>query len=258
MISGPPVDHSANGGAARSSVHGDRPAVVLLHGMLADPRMWDLHVRALVGRADVLAPPLPDVDDVEVMSELLLARLPARLVVAGFSLGGHVALAMQRRAPDRVRGMLVVGASGAALDEQQRAATRASIALVRAGGMSGVVNDEQLPRMLSDHAGRGARELVRTMAAQTAPRRFVSQLRAQITRPDALAGAARVRVGVEVAVGDVDASCPPAVARTLASAIPTARFTEVPGAGHSVVLERPEEVMRLLERLLGGERRADG
>ena len=228
--------------------------VVLLHGMLTDPRMWDSHVRVLGSRGDVFAPSLPDVADVEKMSDLLLARLPSRFVVAGFSLGGHVALAMQRRAPDRVRGMLLMGTSGATLDEQQRAAVQASIAMVQAGGMAGVVNDEQLPRMLSERAEEDVRELVYTMAAQTQPQRFVRQLQAQVARPDALAGAVHVGVGVEVAVGSADASCPPTVARALAAAIPTARFTEVPGAGHAVVLERPEEVTRLLERLLEDER----
>ncbi|KAB8167230.1 alpha/beta fold hydrolase [Streptomyces sp. 3MP-14] len=58
-----------------------------------------------------------------------------------------------------------------------------------------------------------------------------------------------------VLVGDRDEITPPEHSRRIASALPAAEFTTLPGAGHLVTLERPDEVtghlVELLSRSIG-------
>ena len=56
-------------------------------------------------------------------AEKLLGRIEGDLAVVGASIGGYVALAMARRAPERVKGLMLVG-SRAADDPPERKAAR--------------------------------------------------------------------------------------------------------------------------------------
>jgi pimeloyl-ACP methyl ester carboxylesterase len=58
------------------------------------------------------------------------------------------------------------------------------------------------------------------------------------------------RVPTLVLVGDRDLLLPPEHSKALADAIPSAELTVVPGAGHVVILERPEVVDTALRRLV--------
>jgi pimeloyl-ACP methyl ester carboxylesterase len=58
------------------------------------------------------------------------------------------------------------------------------------------------------------------------------------------------KVPTLVLVGDRDLLLPPEHSKVLADAIPTAELTVVPGAGHVVILERPQIVNTALRKLV--------
>jgi pimeloyl-ACP methyl ester carboxylesterase len=58
------------------------------------------------------------------------------------------------------------------------------------------------------------------------------------------------RVPVTVVVGENDRLIPPARTDELAAGIPGAELVQVPGAGHAVILERPELVNRAISELI--------
>jgi pimeloyl-ACP methyl ester carboxylesterase len=65
--------------------------------------------------------------------------------------------------------------------------------------------------------------------------------------PDLRPRLARVRTAVDVLVGERDDKFV-ALAHELCGIIPRARLTVVPGAGHNLLLERPELCSQMLER----------
>src|SRR5262249_51717173 len=104
---------------ARIREMGAGPAVVLLHGYPLDGAMWSGVARALAPRFRVLKPDLPGrgetaapstgrLEDYADFAEAVLAALPAGAGVAGFSMGGYVALELARRAPERLRALALV------------------------------------------------------------------------------------------------------------------------------------------------------
>jgi pimeloyl-ACP methyl ester carboxylesterase len=85
--------------------------VLLLHGWPVSERIWVSQVSALRGAGfDPVAPLLygrgPSIDD---WAAQLLREVDGPLVAVGASMGGYCALALARRAPERIVGMALVG-----------------------------------------------------------------------------------------------------------------------------------------------------
>ena len=92
------------------------PTLVLLHGLLNDERVWEPVASRLRRRADIRIPNLRRQDSMTQMSLDAwadVADVPADtpLVLAGFSMGGYVALQMLADAPRRVAALALVDTS---------------------------------------------------------------------------------------------------------------------------------------------------
>lgn len=96
----------------------DAPVVLALHGALGRPRHWDGVAAALSGRTRVVAvhrsTPASLTDEAERTRALLGALGADRAVAVGHSMGGFVAEALARLAPDAVAGLVLLDGSVAA------------------------------------------------------------------------------------------------------------------------------------------------
>jgi pimeloyl-ACP methyl ester carboxylesterase len=79
-----------------------------------------------------------------------------------------------------------------------------------------------------------------------APGVLFSDLSACNSYANALAAAAKVKVPTTVILGERDMMTPPRAGKTLAAAIAGARTVVVPGAGHMLMNERPDELLAAL------------
>ncbi len=64
---------------------------------------------------------------------------------------------------------------------------------------------------------------------------------------DALAAAARVTVPATFILGERDLMTPAKAGKALASALPNSRTVVIPGAGHMMMVERPDELLAALQ-----------
>lgn len=126
--------------ALHVAVHGDPrdPAIVLLHGFLGDGREWGGVADAFPGWR-VVRPDLPGhgksvaarpaapawAGTVAALRAALDHHGVARPWLCGYSMGGRVALALARAAPEQVRGLILVSAHPGLSDDAARAARRA-------------------------------------------------------------------------------------------------------------------------------------
>ncbi len=99
--------------------------LVLLPGMNCSPRLWD-GVRKDLGAGRSGGPARPvvvlevDRPTLGEQVESLLDRLPRRFAIGGLSLGAIVAMAVHRRAPERVAGLFLVATNAQPPTEAQR------------------------------------------------------------------------------------------------------------------------------------------
>lgn len=207
--------------------------VVLLHAFPLDERMWAPQLQALAGH-DVVAPRLYGRGPtVESWADSVLEEVGGDVTVVGASMGGYAGLAMARRAPTRLRGLMLIG-SRAGQDSPERKQQRNEIArMLREQGVEAWYEDAGNPAPREQVLAQSAEDLATAMEV----------LR---DRPDATDVVRSYAGPLVVAVGDRDELLPVEEARELAGMAPQGRLEVFPGAGHLVSLEQPEELNGVL------------
>jgi 3-oxoadipate enol-lactonase len=177
--------------------------VVLLHAFPLDERMWEPQVTAL-GEREVVAPNLYDLggSSIDGWADRVLADTEGDLAAVGASMGGYVALAMARRAPERIRALLLSGARPDPDSEERRAGRAGSIELVEREGPAGLW-DNQRDKLLLEDAPAGAVELAREMALSREVPELVRAIEAIRDRPDSTAVLESVPVLFALGAGDL-------------------------------------------------------
>jgi pimeloyl-ACP methyl ester carboxylesterase len=224
----------------------------LLHGFPLHAGMWDaLHETTPHGWT-LITPDLRNmgrsrgtpaltVDDHASDVLALLRHLGCEeAVIGGLSMGGYIALALHRMAPQRCRSLVLADTKAAADDEAQRANRVRLQATARERGAEAVL-EAMLPKLVGPAAHQAGsvparlRELVRDNQAEG----IVDALEALKTRPDAGPGLAKIACPTLVLVGADDALTPPSAAEHLRDGIAGSSLVVIPEAGHMSNMEQP-------------------
>ena len=231
-----------------------RPALVLIHGEGGTHLDWPVALRRLPGEA-VYALDLPGHgksggvgrQSVEDYAGAVLKWLKAgqldKVVLAGHSLGGAIALSLALTAPGRAAGLVLAGA-GARLKVSPEAlkASRSEGAFPQAVAMliEGAFGPAPPARLV---------QAVRQRMLATRPPVLHGDLLAcgRFELPEAIAS---VLVPTLVIAGAADRWLPDRYVRDLAERIAGAVLVTVPGAGHFVMLEQPQAVAAAIENFL--------
>ncbi len=218
--------------------------LVLVPGLAANAIMWRHQLPVLP------APLRTHVTDVharhasiEQMAAALLQEHEGDLVLCGASMGGIVAMEAVRQAPQRVKGLALLGTNARPETDDMRQLREMAITLFEAGRAAEVLR-ANLP--LAFHASRANdAQLAQTyldFVLQAGAGQLVRQNRAIMARPDARAHLASVGCPVLVVCGDSDQLTPPECSREIAALVPAAQLVMVPQRGHMLTMERPEFV----------------
>jgi pimeloyl-ACP methyl ester carboxylesterase len=227
--------------------------LVLLHAFPLDRTMWQPQLAALADVARVVAPDLPGfgaspaapftIDGVaDVVAEFLTVLGIPKAVVGGLSMGGYVALALARRHPDRLTGLILADTRAGVDDSTTRANRTRSIAVATEKGAAALLAG-MLPKALSAHTHAERPEVVervKAIAAKQSGASCAAALAALRDRPDANPGLRAVAVPTLVLVGEHDALTPPLAAANLSAQIRGSKLVHIPDAGHLSNLENPE------------------
>ncbi|HWM09138.1 MAG TPA: 2-succinyl-6-hydroxy-2,4-cyclohexadiene-1-carboxylate synthase [Solirubrobacteraceae bacterium] len=228
--------------------------LVLLHGFTQTRQSWRRTVAALGGRYRALAPDLPGHGQAADRRPASFAACAAyvralagdRCALAGYSMGGRIALYTALAQPALATRLVLVGASPGLADAAEREARRAA--------------DEALAARIEEigveafAAEWGAQPLFAGQEERVAAAAHADRLR---NTPAGLAAALRglgtgvmpplwdrlgdLAIPVTLVAGERDEKFR-AIAERMAAVIPDCRLEVVAGAGHAVQLERPEAV----------------
>jgi pimeloyl-ACP methyl ester carboxylesterase len=231
--------------------------LVLLHGYPFDHTMWDNVVAKFEPDRRFLAPDLrgfgvevagaePSLD---VMAEDVGRQLPGEAVIAGFSMGGYVALALADRCPELVVGLVLINSQAAADTDEARQGRRTMIAKVRKEGTR-AATDAAIPKLFAN-----PREELTRYALKGAERAGVAgitwALEAMARRPDGTPVLQRLGKPILIVHSTDDKFIPTTRARDLAANL-KAKYVEIEGAGHCTPLEAPDKVAAALKDFVDG------
>jgi 3-oxoadipate enol-lactonase len=175
-----------------------------------------------------------------------------RFVLAGLSMGGYVAFALLRQAPDRVSGLLVADTRTEADSDEARENRRAMRAMVLDTGVDAVA-DAMLPKLLGETSRAEQPELaaiVRRMIDANSAAGIADAIDGLMSRPDSAGTLAAVTCPVAIVVGDEDVLTPVALHEDMQRLARGSVLHVVRRAGHLSNLERPDEFNDALRGLL--------
>jgi pimeloyl-ACP methyl ester carboxylesterase len=184
---------------------------------------------------------------IEAAAARILDAAPPAFALAGLSMGGYLAFAMMRQAPERVKKLALLDTSARADTPEQSAVRERLVGMAEDGRLPDVVAMLET-RFIhpARHSDEALRRTIRDMAADTGPEAFVRQEQAIMSRPDSRPLLPSIRCPTLVLVGAEDELTPPFLAEEIAHGIPGARLVVVPDCGHLSTLERPEAVNEAL------------
>jgi pimeloyl-ACP methyl ester carboxylesterase len=245
--------------------------VLLIHGGMSDSREWgpqleDLSRDYAVVAVDVLgcggsADPPEEfglVDHAHVLGGALDALGIASAHVIGVSLGSVLALALYREHPRAVRTLVLAGAyagwAGSLAAEEVESRTRMVLET-----LGRPVEEWGPPFLATVHGVNAPAELVAASMA------ILRDVRPEASRRLVLAIASAdlremlpsIRVPVLLIYGQDDQRAPGAVAKRLHAAIAGSELIVLPGAGHAVNVEAPEEFNAAVRAFLRRSAAAD-
>jgi pimeloyl-ACP methyl ester carboxylesterase len=234
------------------------PTLTLLPGLACDAAVWQDLLPALTSHHPVFVSSVHTRHaTLPAMATALLAERHGPLWLAGCSMGGMLALEVWRQAPQRVRGLALLGTTARADTPELVALRTEACALFAAGRMEEVLRANVLFAFHPLH--RRAPPMVDAylaMLRRAGAAQLIAQNRAVMARPDSRPTLQRITCPVLVACGEADQLTPPEHAREIAALTPGARLEMVPGAGHMLTLEQPARVGALLLDWLGQHTRA--
>ena len=238
--------------------------LVLVHGFPLDGRMWAAQAEALAGRSRVIVPDLRGfgrsgetgpftieslADDVHALADRLGL---GRLVLAGLSMGGYVALAYAKKYPATLRGLILIDTKAEADPPPAREGRDKMIAQVREHGV-GPVADAMLGKLIPQETATArpqlARELREMMESQR-PATIAHALAAMRDRPDRSGELSAIAVPTLIVVGEKDGITPPDVMRGIHRQVAGSEMLVIPAAGHMTPMEQPEQVNRAIGRFV--------
>ena len=239
-----------------------QPSAILLHGAGMDRTVWSLQARYFAhhGRS-VVAVDMPGhgrsegdlLTNIDAMADWIAALIDALAVetiaIAGHSMGGFAALATASRAPERVRGLALLGI-GASLTVHPdllaaaKANDHLAYDLVTSWGFgtAGHVGGHTSPGLWMMDGG------VRLLE-RAPPGALYADLNACDGFEETLDLAANVACPTLLLLGDRDRMTPPTTAK-LADAIVGCRTVILEGCGHMMMIEQPDQTTDALATVL--------
>lgn len=167
-------------------------------------------------------------------------------ILVGLSMGGTVAQHFALARPERVRALVLVGATPHGLGEDVNVDN-----VLKAIGDLGVVKASQnvIERSFAPDTAAELLAFAKAEVAQT-PEFVARQAIASLNDSDSRSRLGEIGMPTLVVVGEKDTITPPEESVMLADGIPGSRLEIIEGAGHFPMLEKPETFNRLLAGFL--------
>jgi 2-succinyl-6-hydroxy-2,4-cyclohexadiene-1-carboxylate synthase len=232
--------------------------LVLLHGFTQTGRSWQPVRDALAARYRAIAPDLPGHGDFAARRPASFAACDAyvralgaeRFTLAGYSMGGRIALHAALALGVRIERLVLIGASPGLADPAERAARAADDAAladrIEAIGLEEFVREWGAQPLLAGMP-RGVAEAAHADRMRNTAAGLAAALRGlgTGTMPSLWERLGELQMPVELVVGERDAKFR-AVAERMERLLPHARLHVVAGAGHAAQLEAPAALADLL------------
>ena len=245
---------------------GDGPPILFVHGFPLDHSMWRRQLDEFSQTHRVIAPDLrgfgqSDITSGTVTMEQFADDLAALLdalsvtepvLFCGLSMGGYIGWQFFKRHRNRLRALIQCDTRAIA-DTPEGVANREKLARLVLENGTEPVAAAMLPNLFAEAttpARQAAVEETRQAVLRTSPDGIAAASLGMSIRPDVATDLPSIDVPTLLIVGEEDRISPVEEMQGIASAIPGAKLTVIPDAGHMSPLENPDAVNAAIRDLL--------
>jgi pimeloyl-ACP methyl ester carboxylesterase len=197
----------------------------------------------------VTTPHIPTANRYETMVADLLAAAPDQFIALGTSMGGRLALEVTLAAPERVAGLVIIGAGPAAVADQAAGLRRSS--RIRNGEFENVVAD--MAGMISHLPGKNGpatRDAFVAMCRDVGPEIMASQSDALAHRVDRWPQLQHITCPTLLLWGRKDQFSPVEDAMRMHEKIKASQLSIIEDCGHFPTLEYPDQSTTIITQWL--------
>lgn len=225
--------------------------LLLLPGMMCNAQLYRDQIAPFSSDRTIQFSPLTEHDNVQSLAADVLLHAPATFALCGLSMGGIVAMEVQRQAPMRVRGLALLDTNPFAELDAVKQNRHAQMEKVKAGRLLEVMCEEMKPNYLAEGENKSdILDLCAQMALALGDDVFIRQSRALRDRPDQSDTLRSINVPALILCGEQDRLCPPDRHRVMHDMVRGSTLVIVENAGHLPVLEQPLKTNQHLQAWL--------
>lgn len=251
--------------ALRHGTSGDRPAVLIAHGLFGSARNWGAIARSLAADRVVHAVDMRNhgqspwnarhgyADMARDLADVIRAEGGGALDVVGHSMGGKAAMRLALDHPELVRRLAVIDIAPVPYGHTQQGYIDAMRALDTTGLHSRAEADRRLAARIGDAGVRAF--LLQSLDLKADPARWrfnLDALEANMSAVLGWDGSGRFEGPALVLSGGASDYVRPEHRAAIRAHFPAARLAKIPGAGHWLHADRPEATAATLRAFFDG------
>lgn len=222
-----------------------------LPGLMCDKRLWQAvwphlsndhnptHIS--FGLHHTMAPMLGDISQ-------NLHLEPADLI--GFSMGGYLALRYAIDHPQAIKRLIIIGATGKSLTEQEQIQRDHILRFVKANDYSGIPTKRIAQFVHPDNLNTPVSDVIRAMDTTLGKQTLVAQLESSSKRASLLEQAHTLDFPVLVVGAEQDELVSVEEITQLANSFSNAQLTIIKDCGHMIPLEAPKQLAQIINDFL--------
>ena len=235
--------------------------LLLVHGWGVDHTVWNEVASLMENDFELILPDLRGFGESSVaenrykitdMAADLLGLLDQlgirKIAIAGHSMGNYVSLAFVRAYPERVLGLGMISSQAQADPLERKQRLYGSADEIMKTGVESVL-ESLSPLMAADVRVQAQ---VRHLIGRQHPAGLAGALKAMADREDSSAILSSFTFPVVLIHGMADEFMPIRRAQEIKEAIPHATLTQLPGVGHTPMLEDPQATADSLRKIING------
>ncbi|MBI37480.1 MAG: alpha/beta hydrolase [Alphaproteobacteria bacterium] len=220
--------------------------LLLVPGLICDDEIWAYSRKHLADIAKISILPMNEAVTMQSLAAAVLKSGPKEFAIAGFSMGGYVALEVLRQAPERVTRIALLDTSSR-VDSQEKIESRNIAISDCEEGRFGYLLDRFVPQLLTPENFKGSLGArVRNMGERVGPKLFADRHRAMLTRVDSRKILQNTDIPVRAIVGRNDALSSVEEHEEIAGLAPRGRLSLIEDCAHMPPFETPQATTALL------------
>jgi pimeloyl-ACP methyl ester carboxylesterase len=235
--------------------------VVLLHGFPFTNQIWDSFAQKLAEDFHVITPDLPGfghsglplenltIDSVaKILISWLREKKISNPIVIGHSLGGYVALAMAKQAPDMFSAIGLFHSTSIADSEEKKESRDKVIDFINKNGVEKFTSNFIGPLFADQH--HAGIKVVQSIALQATEKSVKAYVMAMRNRPDSTSVLSDFKKPVLFIAGEKDGGIPVDSIKNQSQLNPHAELHILPGVAHMGMVESENQTVEIVRRFI--------